>query len=79
MRHLKISLALAQGYKTSSKDQTHCSTVMDMWESSHLDWIPWTVSIVIYKALCIDVAQGLMNGAPNETRTHLCRFASLAC
>ena len=33
--------------------------------------------IVIYKALCFDVAQGRMNGAPNETRTHSCRFASL--
>ena len=36
-------------------------------------------SKVIYKALCFDVAQGRMNGAPNETRTHSCRFASLAC
>ena len=35
--------------------------------------------IVIYKAFCFDVAQGRMNGAPNETRTHSCRFASLAC
>ena len=35
--------------------------------------------IIIYKALCFDVAQRLMNGAPNETRTHWCRFASLAC
>ena len=35
--------------------------------------------IVIYKALCFDVAQGRMNGAPNETRTHSCRFASLSC
>ena len=35
--------------------------------------------VVIYKALCFDVAQGRMNGAPNETRTHSCRFASLAC
>ena len=34
---------------------------------------------VIYKALCFDVAQGRMNGAPNETRTHSCRFPSLAC
>ena len=33
--------------------------------------------IVIYKALCFDVAQDRMNGAPNETRTHSCRFASL--
>ena len=35
--------------------------------------------IVIYKALCFDVAQGRMYGAPNETRTHSCRFASLDC
>ena len=34
---------------------------------------------VIYKALCFDVAHGQMNGAPNETRTHSCRSASLAC
>ena len=36
-------------------------------------------TVVIYKALCFDVAQGRMNGAPTETRTHSCRFASLAC
>ena len=42
------------------------------------DWFLYEV-IVIYKALCFDVAQGQMNGAPNETRTHSCRFASLAC
>ena len=35
--------------------------------------------IVISEALCFDVAQGRMNGAPNETRTHSYRFASLAC
>ena len=35
----------------------------------------YILSIVIYKALCFDVAQGRMN----ETRTHSCRFASLAC
>ena len=35
--------------------------------------------IVIYKAICFDVAQGRMNGAPNETRTHSCRFGSQAC
>ena len=34
---------------------------------------------VIDKALCFDVAQGRMNGAPTETRTHSCRSASLAC
>ena len=37
------------------------------------------IYMVIYKALCFDVAQGRMNGAPNETQTHSCRFASLAC
>ena len=36
-------------------------------------------NIVIYKALCFDVAQGRMNGAPNETRAHSCRFASQDC
>ena len=37
------------------------------------------LGIVIYEVLSFDVAQGRMNGAPNETRTHLCRFASQAC
>ena len=37
------------------------------------------IKLLIYKALCFDVAQGRMNGAPNETRTHSCRFASPAC
>ena len=36
-------------------------------------------AVLIYEALCFDVAQGQMNGAPNETRTHSCRFASLVC
>ena len=35
--------------------------------------------LVIYEALYFDVAQGRLNGAPNETRTHSCRFASQAC
>ena len=35
--------------------------------------------IVIYEALYFDVAQGRLNGAPNETRTHSCRFASQSC
>ena len=43
-------------------------------------WEEWDVKyIVIYKALCFDVAQGRMNGAPNETRTHSCRLSSQAC
>ena len=34
---------------------------------------------VIYEAPFFDVAQGQTNEAPNETRTHSCKFASLAC
>ena len=46
----------------------------------HRRLIVSTIGIcVIYKALCFDVAQGRMNGVPNETRTHSCRSASLAC
>ena len=35
--------------------------------------------IVIYEAPCFNVAQGQMNGAPNETRTYSCRLASQTC
>ena len=42
-------------------------------------YVPCWLRVVIYKALCFDVGQGRMNGAPNETRTHSCRFARLAC
>ena len=34
---------------------------------------------VLYEALCFDVAQGRINGALNKTRTHSCRFTSIAC
>ena len=35
--------------------------------------------VVIYETLWFDVAQGRMNGAPIETRTHSFRFVSLVC
>ena len=38
-----------------------------------------TRGALIYEALCFDVAQGRINGAPNETRTHSCRFSSQGC
>ena len=38
----------------------------------------WTI-VIIYQAFCLDAAQGRMNGAPSKTRTHLWRFANLAC
>ena len=33
----------------------------------------------IYKGFCLDVAQGHMNGAPHETRTHSWRSANQSC
>ena len=33
--------------------------------------------IVIYEALCFDAAQGRMDGAPNETRTHTCSLLTV--
>ena len=38
-----------------------------------------TKGALIYEGLYFDLAQGQINGAPNETRTHSCRFASLTC
>ena len=38
-----------------------------------------SLSVVIYKAFYLDMTQGRMYGVLNETRTHLCRFASQAC
>ena len=32
------------------------------------------IYVVIYEALCFDVAQGRKNRAPNETRTPSCRL-----
>ena len=36
--------------------------------------LPEVPITIIYEALCFDVVQGRMNGAPNETRTHTCKF-----
>ena len=36
-------------------------------------------ALIIYKAFCLDVAQGRMNGAPNEIRTYSCRLGRRAC
>ena len=49
-----------------------------MLDSGHC-WLLDCNVIVIYKTLCLDVAQGQMNVVPNETQTHSCNFASLAC
>ena len=40
--------------------------------------ISWSGNLLSF-FFCLDVAQGHMNGAPNETRTPSCRFASLTC
>ena len=36
-------------------------------------WLNNNLYMEIYQAFCLDVAQGHMKGAPNETRTHSCR------
>ena len=53
-----------------------------MWLKAEWMWRPMRLEltrVVIYEGLYFDLAQGQMNGAPNETRTHSCRFASLTC
>ena len=47
------------------------------WDLSSRE--PGRYVVVIYEAFCVDATQGRMNGAPNEIRTHSCRFASLDC
>ena len=36
-------------------------------------------TVIIYLAFCLDVAQGHINGAPNETQTRSGKGASQAC
>ena len=46
-------------------------------------WVPPGYSYprhTIYKAFCLDMAQGRMNGAPSDTRTlymHICIFYAI--
>ena len=49
------------------------------WDSLKYWMIQVQKYVVIYWVFYLEVAQGRMNGAPNETWTHSCRFASLAC
>ena len=57
-----------------------CWTFLTLWLLMGKAWLflndPYEV---IYKAFCLDVAQGCMNGAPNETQTNSWEFPSLAC
>ena len=59
---------------------THIRSVPILRAVLKIDQEQWMKeAIVMYEALCFDVAQGRMNGALNETRTHSCWFASQAC
>ena len=49
-----------------------------MWHKAEWMGRPMRLEL-INEGLYFDLAQGQMNGAPNETRTHSCRFASLTC
>ena len=55
--------------------------VGEVWSTPLLPLLPGPLRqrVVIYEALCFDVAQGGRNGAPNETQTHFCRFVNLPC
>ena len=46
---------------------------------SERDILRVSYEVVIYNAFCLSLAESRMNGAPNETQTHLWRFASLVC
>ena len=58
-------------------------------QSCHCAWVEQALlrqllicmreQVVIYPAFCLDVAQGRMNGAPDETQTHSGRLACRAC
>ena len=70
---------IVRDFELQSRYYVHFRT-KTLWKGMNPLILPamgWIV--VIYEALCFDVAQGQMNGAPNETRTPSCRFASLVC
>ena len=77
MRQLRRWKRLWRRSLTRSHKRTSMGPYRSFWNGTTSALQP-EVS-VIYKALCFDVAQGRMNWAPNETRTHSCRFTSLAC
>ena len=57
---------------THTHTRTHTHIYIYIYISSSSSW-------QFTKLFCFDVAQGRLNGAPNETLTHSCRFASQAC
>ena len=66
------------GFRSQLRESSVSSHTEELWYNETVSlWM--TIYLVIYKTRCFDVAQGRMNRAPNETRTHSCRFASLAC
>ena len=68
-----IKRFFAAGYMISNID------IIELSYTNDLKTYLFDPSMEIYLAFCLDVAQGPMKGAPNETRTHSCRVASRAC
>ena len=67
--HYKVTFL--SGYSYITKILIVCIYIIYIY--IHTQWC----FVVINEGLYFDLAQGQMNGAPNETRTHSCRFASL--
>ena len=47
--------------------------------NNHYETEMGCANVVIYKVFCLDVAHDQMNGVPDETQIHCCRFANQAC
>ena len=62
---------------TAQKRPSRVSVENNAVNNLHSTYL-WFRLFVIYYTFCLDVADGRMNGVPNETRTHSCRFVSLA-
>ena len=76
----KLTLLLVENpmdYSLTGSHPVH-SAMLEFYQRLSSSESVLTCIVVIYKALCVNVAQGRMNGAPNKTQTHSCRFASLS-
>ena len=76
---LLIDMSVPTDNNISVKEYNKISKYKHMEIETEKMWHLKITTMEIYQAFCLDVAQGHMKGAPNETRTHSCWFASQAC